>query len=229
MIDKQIRKISPKSELSTKIWSKGRILPDVRKKLLRVASKLIDKAGLKELGITPIRVTITGSIANYNYGDSSDIDLHIIYKGGAQGELVSKYLSSIKGSFNSDYGFNIEGHEIEVYFQHEDEGHDSSGVYDLVSQQWISEPKPYSGTVDIKSVKEYALDIIGRIKESDTLESIEDTLGYIKKGRKKGLGTEEREYSPENLGYKIARNLGYIDYLYEKRRALDKIETEYGI
>jgi hypothetical protein len=52
------------------------IKPEVRKALLKIAYEFIQSLDVK----TPIvDIIFTGSMANYNYTDQSDIDLHILY------------------------------------------------------------------------------------------------------------------------------------------------------
>ena len=63
------------SALNQKLWNGDKLRPEVRKRLLKIASEFI-----KELDI-PVSisdVTFTGSLANFNYSKYSDIDLHLI-------------------------------------------------------------------------------------------------------------------------------------------------------
>ena len=72
--------LSPKDKLNSELWDEDKKLrPEVRDRLMRIAEKFIKPTLGK--GVTIKDITFTGSLANYNYSDMSDIDLHIIICG----------------------------------------------------------------------------------------------------------------------------------------------------
>ena len=85
--------LRPKDELNSELWDEDKKLrSDVRERLLDIAEKFIKPT----LGATTTikDITFTGSLANYNYSDLSDIDLHIIIDFAdinKDKEMVKKY------------------------------------------------------------------------------------------------------------------------------------------
>ena len=63
-------------DLNRDIWDENnKLKPEISEKLLRIAKDFYEKLDLP----TPILdITFTGSMANYNWTDLSDIDLHIV-------------------------------------------------------------------------------------------------------------------------------------------------------
>jgi len=63
--------------LNPKIWDKNQKLrPEIRKNLLKIADDYIESLEIENLDIDD--VTFTGSLANYNWSQYSDVDLHIL-------------------------------------------------------------------------------------------------------------------------------------------------------
>jgi len=58
------------------IWDGEKLKPEVRKTLLLNAKRFIEFSDVENLKFND--VMLTGSMANYNYGDNSDLDVHII-------------------------------------------------------------------------------------------------------------------------------------------------------
>ena len=80
-------------DLNRDIWTKDdKLEPEIEEKLLRIARDFYDKLDLP----TPILdITFTGSMANYNWTNLSDIDLHIVVDYldiNENQELVRNYL-----------------------------------------------------------------------------------------------------------------------------------------
>ena len=79
-----------KDNLNPKIWTRNvdgefTLRPDIRKKLLLISNDFLGFINMDGLGCDVDTkdcdiddVTITGSIANYNWSEFSDIDLHLI-------------------------------------------------------------------------------------------------------------------------------------------------------
>jgi hypothetical protein len=62
-------------ELNPKLWNGERLHPDVQLALLRIAREFY---GFLEVDAPVLDIVISGSQANYNYTEKSDIDLHLI-------------------------------------------------------------------------------------------------------------------------------------------------------
>ena len=63
-------------ELNPSIWEGNKLKDKVAMKLMEIASNFV--AYLDVEGFSIEDIIITGSMANYNYTEQSDIDLHII-------------------------------------------------------------------------------------------------------------------------------------------------------
>ena len=100
-----------------KFWFRGRLDLNVRRKLMKIAEDIIAELNL-EGKIKDI--TITGSIASYNWHNLSDIDLHIMLDFAdvdQNDELVGKYLNSQKTLWNKNHTIIINGHNYNKWAQ----------------------------------------------------------------------------------------------------------------
>lgn len=217
-------------ELNPTIWtnpdnaSESKMNSEVRKSLLEIANEFIEFLGI-EIFVSDI--TMTGSLANYNWSDFSDIDLHIMYdftEAGTQKELYQELFKLKKTLFNSTHDITVKGYEVELYVQDTTESHFSTGVYSVLYDEWIAAPSPESVTIDEERLKEKVeqwMEIIDNIMENAEDEELEDALQMIdsvkdklKKFRSCGL-EREGEYSYENLVFKFLRRNGYIQKLFD--------------
>ena len=223
-IEYDIGKIVPKGYLNRKFWDKNRLLDRQSKtKLTKIAEDFIEKIDLQG---KVKDITITGSMASYNWHKKSDIDLHIVINYEDFNEdidLLKDYMALVRSSWNKQHEIMIRGHEVELYIQDEDEVHHANGVYSIQRDEWIVKPSPAT----------YDIDTDGAIKKADgiqrDIEIVEDLMnskrfleasGLIEKLKKKiknlrssGLN-KEGIYSIENLAFKLLRNAGEIDRLH---------------
>lgn len=100
-------------------------------------------------------IYILGSNANFNYNDSSDLDIHII--ADESFDCSEKHLDLLykayKTLFNNKYDIQIKGIDTELYVENKDNlTNVSSGVYSLNSG-WLKEPAIF----DIPEVDEFKL------------------------------------------------------------------------
>jgi uncharacterized protein YeeX (DUF496 family) len=227
--------LRPKDELNPELWDENKKLRDeVRERLLDIAEKFIKPT----LGADAIikDITFTGSLANYNYSDLSDIDLHIIIDFAdinKDKEMVRKYFNAVKALWNSLHDIRIKGFEVEAYVQGADEPHTSTGVYSVQDDNWLKEPTQTEAEIDEDSISnksdslidqiEQALKLMEKDSTKEAFERAESLMEKIKKLRKAGLETNG-EYSVENLAFKTLRNTGYLKKLSDlKREAYDKL------
>ena len=115
-------------ELNPQIWDDKTLKPEIREKLLEIAEAFLE---FIEIEVEVEDVTLTGSLANYNYTKYSDFDLHIItdYKSyDAETDLVKDYFSAKKTIWNTTRDITIKGYDVEVYIQDVSEPHHSTGV-----------------------------------------------------------------------------------------------------
>jgi len=141
-------------ELNPKFWDnpstpeKSSLRKEVRKKLMEISDEFFEYLDL-DLFISDI--TMTGSLANFNWSDFSDVDLHFIfdYKQVAGNEEIYKeYFNLKKTLFNSTHDIKIFGHDVEIYIQDLLEPHHSTGVYSVLHNDWLNVPKKEDVQID---------------------------------------------------------------------------------
>lgn len=137
-MDNIISSFFVKDSLNSEIWSdhdnieESKMKSEIRDGLLEIANEFIEFLGFD---IFVQDVTMTGSLANFNWSDYSDIDLHIIYdfkESGEQEELFKDLFNLKKTIFNSQHDITVKGYEVELYVQDMNEPHMSTGVYSVL-------------------------------------------------------------------------------------------------
>lgn len=217
------RKIPYKKTLCQDLWEDDKLIERIREKLIKIAKDFFNDVELE----TEIKdIYLTGSMANYNYTDESDIDVHIVcdFKDiNEDTDLVKKAIDGQRFIWNLRHNIIIKEHDVELYIQDETEEHNASGLYSLLNDEWITKPVYNPPNVDTKdiNVKYDAMvyDILKYEKLSkedlspeeaeEYYENAKELKSKIMKSRKKGL-TEEGEFSIENLIFKKLRKEGKI-------------------
>lgn len=217
--------LMPKSDLYPKIWnaSTKKLNNNIKLKLKQIAEDFI--RGFKY----PLKIKdiiLTGSIANYNWNQYSDIDLHVLLDFN---EIPDEYMEAFKDYFNSKkevwnktHNIMIVGHEVEIYIQDTNEPHHSTGVYSVLNDKWLTEPQFQKQDINYDDVIARTEDFIKQINKLSELVSkkdyqkakvgIDNLRNKIKKYRQAGLEAEG-EYSTENMVFKMLRNQGYLEQL----------------
>ena len=196
---------------------------DVAKRLIEIAEDFLKSTDVTDIEIKDI--TFTGSLANYNYSQYSDIDLHVIVDFSDVDEnldLVKEYFDTKKALWNLKHYIMIHGYEVEIYVQDEGERHMSSGVYSILNDEWIKKPTPEDPDLDFDNIEKKAKDFkrqINQIYKLQTQEKHQEAIDYadklkekIRKFRQAGL-EDEGEFSVENLAFKMLRRDGSLDTL----------------
>ena len=217
-------------ELNPEVWDGDRLKPEVRKHLLGIAEKFVHYIGVP---LEPVDVIFTGSLANYNYTEYSDIDLHILVDKSAIGgseavppQVFNELFTAKKTLWNENHEIQIAGFDVELYVQDVNEMHASTGVYSVGNDEWVKKPSADDPKVDEESVKMKAQSYMDMIDHALAQEDCEAAcLSTIKEGikgmRKAGLSAGG-EFSTENLAFKALRRNGYIEKLLNaEREALD--------
>jgi hypothetical protein len=214
-----VSSIKMNDTLCPMIWeSEDELKSEVRKTLLQNAIRFIQFSDVENLNFND--VILTGSMANYNYNENSDLDVHIILDFNQISEnkdFVGDFLKLKKQLWAEKLPIQVKGHDVEMYFQDSGEPHHSSGTYSLVKDKWIRKPIKKIINVDTADVQLKAADLMNSI---DELEDINDADSFlkkheqlknkIKKYRQTGLDTTG-EFSTENLVFKILRNSKYLE------------------
>lgn len=212
---------SIKDTLNPKIWENPKepkdavMVPKVRKALMRIAEEFIDFLG-EEIFVEDVH--LTGSLANFNWSEFSDFDLHVIVdlqQYEDQSDLYKELFNLKKQVFNDKHNIKIFGYDVELYAQDAEESHYSTGVYSVMNNDWVSKPKKFKNEIDKgvleNKIKSWTEKIDTAIEEGKDLEKIKNKL---KEYRKSGLETDG-ELSYENLVFKFLRRSGHIEKLFD--------------
>ena len=227
--EKIIKTFYSKDTLSQDIFQGTKVIESVRDKLLSIADKFIDFMGVD---FFVHDVVLTGSLANYNWSEFSDIDLHIIIdyeESGHKQGLLKEFFDAKKLAWNLTHNIKIKNYEVELYVQDIKEKHISSGVYSILNNKWVVEPQKAKQKIDDRGIlekgEEYAkiIDKLSEKKEKgeDVTSEIDDVKKKLKRFRQSGLD-KGGEYSYENLTFKLLRRNGYIEKLFDlKKKSTD--------
>lgn len=226
------------TELNPQVWDGNSLKPEIKDKLLEIAEAFLDSL---EVEIDIEDITLTGSLANYNYTKYSDFDVHIItnYKNyGEDVDLITDYFKAKKTLWNTTHDITVKGYDVEMYVQDSTPPHYSTGVYSLKNDEWLVKPKPTKEKkdIDVQQVKlkmQSMLDIINfALSPNCDEECAEKAKEKFMELRKVGL-EKGGELSPENLAFKELRRSGDIERLIQgvivkkdKSLSLDSIQKE---
>ena len=219
-----LTKIKQKSTLNRKFWDKNRLLDrKTRDKLIAIAEDFIENLGLEG---KVKDITMTGSLASYNWHKNSDIDLHILINYSDFDDdldLLKDYFTLARSEWNKKHKIMIRGHEVEIYIQDEDEKHHANGVYSLADDEWLVKPSPIEADIDTDGAIKKAevlqkdIDLVKDLTKSkryqDAVNLADKTKEKIKNLRSSGL---ERDgiFSLENIAFKLLRNANQIEKLH---------------
>jgi len=218
-----------KNELNNSFWKGDSFDPQIREKLIKIAEDFYSSLNLN----VPISdIQLTGSLANYNWTDKSDLDVHILVdfsKIDDNVDLVKKSLDGMRFIWNLRHKVILRGHDVEVYIQDIEFPHTASGLFSLMNNKWIRVPKYNLPEIDYNDVDKKFDGIVSEILEMENLinstnfSSVSEEEIYqhavklkskIMKMRTEGLA-REGEFSVENLVFKKLRNEGYIQKIIE--------------
>jgi peptidoglycan hydrolase-like protein with peptidoglycan-binding domain len=220
---------SLRDTLNPKIWDNpedpkdAKMKSNVKKTLMRIAEEFIDYLG-DDAFVEDI--TLTGSLANFNWSEYSDFDLHIIVdfeRFGKEEETYKELFNLKKQVFNDKHDIKIFGYDVELYAQGSEEKHESSGVYSVMEDKWINQPEKLKVNIDksviedkVKNWNEKIENALQELKGEDLekgKKKIEDLKAKLKDYRKSGLD-KDGELSYENLTFKFLRRNGMIEKLF---------------
>jgi len=231
--EKILKSFSIKNSLYSDIFEKSdgsyKMLDSVRDKLLIVSDKFMDFLGVD---FFVYDVVLTGSLANYNWSEFSDVDLHILIdydETDYNNMLLSEFFNAKKNVWNNLHDIKIKNYEVEIYVQDIKEKHIASGVYSVLNNKWVIEPKKEKKDIEDKLIiekgTEYASLIDNLIQKNnkgiDVSKEIDKIKKKLKRFRQSGLD-RGGEYSYENLTFKLLRRNEYIKKLIDlKKKVID--------
>jgi len=221
-----------KDELTPEVWENNQLKPEVLQVLRAIAKDFFDGLELGQIDIKDI--ILTGSLANYNWSEYSDIDLHILVDFADIDEnvkLVKDFFDAKKGMWNSKHDILVMGYEVEIYVQDINEPHKATGQYSVMNDSWNVEPSKVDPVIDWSSI---SLKYDSLADQIDMVSNIYDDQYYeqahmaairlqerLRKFRKSGLETGG-EFSVENLTFKVLRRSGAIGELIDiKHKSYD--------
>jgi hypothetical protein len=203
-------------QLNPDVWSGHQIRSEVRYRLLQIAQVFMEYLEVPDFKL--LDVVLRGSLANYNYTRYSDFDLHLITNyADLNCDIAEAFYRAKKTLWNSEHDILIRGHEVEVYVEDVQAQAISEGTYSLLDDRWLRQPTHQTPRIRSRAVVAKAQDLMRQIDReiSDgNARDLERLQLKIKNMRKSAL-TRGGEFSTENLAFKILRNQGYIDRLYQ--------------
>ena len=220
-----VENLKKKDELCPKIWDGDKMIPEVRKALLKNALAFIKFLELEDVKFKDI--ILTGSLANYNWTEQSDLDVHLLLdfsQIGEDEEFIDDYFRTKKSLWNERMPIKVKGHEVEMYIQNINESHTSTGIYSIMRDNWLTKPIEDMIAIDIGNVKakaKYIADMIDEIEEyeddGERADIIDKFMEKLRLFRKAGLD-DGGEFSTENLVFKGLRHSGYLDKLINMKK-----------
>jgi antitoxin component YwqK of YwqJK toxin-antitoxin module len=234
--EKIFKSFEMKDHLNPKIWDEN----DKLKKRIKETLMAIGQEFHKSLEVeAPIDdIIFTGSLANFNWSEYSDVDLHVLidFNKFDDKELIKKYFDAKKAVWNDNHDIKIKGYDVELYAQDKDEPHESTGIYSVMNDEWIKKPKPQDVKIDKQTIKKKVRQFEGEYnrivqlykdgKYEETRKALDKIKDKIKKYRKAGLD-KGGEMATENLVFKTMRRSGLMDKIYEL--GLETTDKEYTI
>lgn len=202
--------------LSEKAWSGDQLRPEVQDKLMKIAERFVDYLEIPDFKV--LDVVLTGSMANYNWTQYSDFDVHIVtdYSDLKCDDLAEAFYQAKKKIWNDAHNITIYGHEAELYVEDINEPPVSAGMYSLLRHIWLKKPEynppEINDTAVNKKVESLIKEIDTALATADDPEDIKRVTDKIRRMRRAGLEAAG-EFGAENLAFKVLRNQGYLEKL----------------
>ena len=207
--------------LHPKFWTDDNFCEEILNSIIEIVDEFIKD----DDHITPEMiedVQLTGSLANFNYSDHSDLDIHILLdfaKINKDETIVKRALDGKRFIWNLRHNIEFNNHEVELYFQDIHEPHVASGLFSVQDNRWIKKPVHDPPEIDQRDVEKKAeqfrtevelmKEALNEVDDKDDLALINKRAKKLKdklmRMRKEGLAGKG-EYSVENLAFKTLRN-----------------------
>ena len=235
--------------LNKDLWDGEKLNKKVRATLINIANDFLqglrktptkpEHWGVQSKGIIiqPEDIIIAGSMANFNYTKSSDIDLHIVVnfsKVDKKLPVVQELFKDLVMMWNEKHKITIYKHPVELYVQSKYRIPDesplvSNGLYSVMYNKWLNKPTRKVNDVDPSYIRKKAQPLIHSItsicKSHDkvSLKRIQNLRDKLHNMRTRAL-QKGGEFAPENLVYKFLRKEGYLQKLIEtEQKIYDRI------
>jgi len=205
-------------ELCPAAWDGTELKGEVRERLIGIAQLFISYLDVADFEVDDI--VLTGSLANYNWTQFSDFDLHIVtdYANLNADDIAEAFYRAKKTIWNNQHDITIYGHEVELYVEDINEPPVSGGVFSVLHDEWIKTPNHKNPNVNdtavVKKVHELEDQIERCIQTADDPEDLKRLTDKLSKMRRSALD-QGGEFSVENLAFKTLRNMGIIKALHD--------------
>jgi hypothetical protein len=220
-------------QVHPRFWlGNGKLRAVVRERLRKIAAAYQQHLSLPE-GVRIQDITFTGSLTGRNYTAHSDVDIHLLVDYDEVGDeaLVTDYFDLKRKEWSNTYPITIYGFPVEVYVQSASQfADDPAGHYSLRKNRWVR-PVPEPGQdheqIDERARKlaaDYALEakqILAETSKTTQLAAIKEFIKRFKSLRQRGITSKAGIYSAENLAFKILRNSGSLDKLWQVQSELE--------
>jgi predicted nucleotidyltransferase len=206
--------------LNPKLWDNDRLKPIVRLKLFQAALAFYKFLDIPRLVVNDI--ILTGSNAAFNYTFLSDVDVHLIvdFAQTTCPALAENVFTTKKALWGRTYSINVFGCPVELYVEDANREVIANGIFSILHDRWIAKPSAERPEADDRAIaaKVSALgaDIQGLLVDSPDGKQIDQMIKRLRAMRQSGL-LSGGEFSDSNLAYKVLRDRGLIDRLYDKR------------
>ena len=216
-----------KEQLNPKLWDGWNLKKEAAEHLKYVADRFVEWLGVK---LDVKDVEILGSLASFNWTDSSDIDLHVYadLSNHKDKDDIKELLETKTKLFKEKFPIKLYGLPIELTVEDDSNRATSNGMYSLTKGEWIKKPKKVKEeTVDTDKAAKISGIWKQRIKnalqgnnDSDDLDRLKDDLKAMRKKALKADG----EFADGNIAFKDLRKTGFVDKIKDARDA--KFEKE---
>ena len=216
--------------LEPNVWDENMILkPEIRVKLLKVAQDFYKSTDLKS---PVIDILFLGSVTNYNWTPTSDIDLHLIIditQENVAPEHARQFMDGLGAGWNNSHEIEIHGHPVEVYLQDKTEknstpeqSREGSAMYSVLKGEWLKKPDKTNISVDRDKIKQKyhkVKDMVDSFVSEKNVDKLKKLMKALKNYRNVGL-ERAGEFSTENLVFKALRHTDVITKLKDSINSL---------
>ncbi len=219
-----------RDNLEPRLWRDEELKSELSRRMIKIAKHFMARLPV-EVEIEDVR--LTGSLANYNWSNYSDVDLHIVVDFltiDENKELVKALFDNARMKWNDKHNIQLKGYDVEIYVEDSGEQHHSSGVYSVLKDEWINKPTKYQRSIDFGSARrkaddiEFQVNIVNNLitmkKFKAAMRNVERLKRKIKNMRRAGLESTKREFSVENIAFKILRRDGILDQLENQKNKI---------
>lgn len=217
-----------RDKLNPVFWKDDTLRGEVRNALMKFGKAFAEYVDLPEAAIRDI--LMLGGNAGYNYTKHSDIDVHLVvdpkYVPDCDPELIDDYYSDKKMLWLLTHDVKVYGAEVEPYVEQPGKKRrKSQGVYSVLKNKWIQEPKQISEKPDEAEIEKKSNNYkrkIDTLIRGDNAAGMKAVLKRLNDIRNESLG-KYGEYGFDNMVYKELRNSGYVDKV---RKALVELKSK---